>query len=562
MFDIGGKVEGFIRNIIWGIIKTLLWGVDTIWDVVIRIARIDFYNKGSISSWFAVAGVFLILFITYRVVKIYFYFMLNDGYRQKVQPIRTVMMIGVTSLILSLAPIGMQYVNSVSIDLINGIGMFLPTDVQTVKVSDVLMETNHLMGNKKFNEYTRSTDEKISQLEKEVSRLEASNEKGRLSSFEQVDLVNKKRSLNEARKEKSDGYSYDSSTFDINRQADDEYLFFPNWASLFLMIIISVLAAVNFVGLAISMTQRLLTIIMLYLIAPYTISSLIEPTGEGQGEYHQWVSTIIGSYIILFLQIWFTYLILYLATNQSITAALGDGTVGTLGKLFLVIGGFAAIKSAPITLSRFFGGQGMGISEGLSEVSSGIRIGRVAGGIAGGVTSGAVSGAVGFGIGMAGGTRLGYQKAVAKDSGAVRKALGAVAGGIGGSVRSGAASLTKGGRASGGALGKGRQIWRTASSHPYDRAQETQGARTAMGSAGYDKGSGSSSTFNDPPTEKQLSAAQALHIEGAEKMSKGELSLALENAGAERSFFTSGQNTAIYMNGKRVDDRRNAKMGY
>ena len=261
------------------------------------------------------------------------------------------------------------------------------------------------------------------------------------------------------------------------------------------------------------------------------------------------------------MQIWFTYLILYLATNQSITAALGDGTVGTLGKLFLVIGGFAAIKSAPITLSRFFGGQGMGISEGLSEVSSGIRIGRVAGGIAGGVTSGAVSGAVGFGIGMAGGTRLGYQKAVAKDSGAVRKALGAVAGGIGGSVRSGAASLTKGGRASGGALGKGRQIWRTASSHPYDRAQETQGARTAMGSAGYDKGSGSSSTF-DPPTEKQLSAAQALHIEGAEKMSKGELSLALENAGAERSFFTSGQNTAIYMNGKRVDDRRNAKMGY
>lgn len=558
MFDIGGKVEGFIRNIIWGIIKTLLWGVDTIWDVVIRIARIDFYNKGSISSWFAVAGVFLILFITYRVVKIYFYFMLNDGYRQKVQPIRTVMMIGVTSLILSLAPIGMQYVNSVSIDLINGIGMFLPTDVQTVKVSDVLMETNHLMGNKKFDEYTRSTDEKISQLEKEVSRLEASNEKGRLSSFEQVDLVNKKRSLNEARKEKSDGYSYDSSTFDINRQADDEYLFFPNWASLFLMIIISVLAAVNFVGLAISMTQRLLTIIMLYLIAPYTISSLIEPTGEGQGEYHQWVSTIIGSYIILFLQIWFTYLILYLATNQSITAALGDGTVGTLGKLFLVIGGFAAIKSAPITLSRFFGGQGMGISEGLSEVSSGIRIGRVAGG----VTSGAVSGAVGFGIGMAGGTRLGYQKAVAKDSGAVRKALGAVAGGIGGSVRSGAASLTKGGRASGGALGKGRQIWRTASSHPYDRGQETQGARTAMGAAGYDKGSGSSSTFNDPPTEKQLSAAQALHIEGAEKMSKGDLSLALENAGAERSFFTSGQNTAIYMNGKRVDDRRNAKMGY
>ena len=55
--DVVGSITGFFRNILWSIIYLLLWVTDTIWQVVMKIATLDFFDKGNVAEWFtAISG--------------------------------------------------------------------------------------------------------------------------------------------------------------------------------------------------------------------------------------------------------------------------------------------------------------------------------------------------------------------------------------------------------------------------------------------------------------------------------------------------------------------------
>lgn len=124
--------------------------------------------------------------------------------------------------------------------------------------------------------------------------------------------------------------------------------------------------------------------------------------------------------------------------------------------------------------------------------------------------------------------------------------------GIGGMAAGAALTLGAGAIYGGGRLAGGTGLLHSA------------GAAAVSGLAGNGDasfgGGMSPAAFGEPPTEKQLAAAQQLGVSGAGHMSKGQLSQELERAGADRSYW-HGQNANDTSSAENTTPRRMTRDG-
>lgn len=440
--DVVGSITGFFRSILWAIIYLLLWVTDTIWQVVMKIATLDFFEKGNVAEWFTAISGIIIMFVVFRVVKIMVKFMTSEEYRTRLDPIHLIFMIGVASFSIAFAPIGYQYLNNVAITSVKEMSNFAPSDAdinnsRNAKISDILVEASSI--NLTGDSETGSLDQQIKQLDKDIARYQkeieqAKAEKKKSQPGDAVwnganQTITKNRELikeaEATKKQLSDKKGlniYDSNGFDINAEdSDGNYMYFSSWTSLFFMIGIAFLGFRTFLGVALSIGKRSILICIQYLLAPYAIASLTDSESK---DFETWVRMIAGNFMINFVQIYGCYFVLYMINSNIIHSALGGDMVGILAKIILLIAGFMAIENIPSYVGRILGGSSATVGQAWNEAQGVGKMGLGAGSFA----TGAMLGSVGTVASMVGGGIAGFSSTQGAGSRALATASGIASG--------------------------------------------------------------------------------------------------------------------------------------
>lgn len=421
--DVVGSITGFFRSILWSIIYLLLWVTDTIWQVVMKIATLDFFEKGNVAEWFTAISGIIIMFVVFRVVKIMVKFMTSEEYRTRLDPIHLIFMIGVASFSIAFAPIGYQYLNNVAITSVKQMSNFAPSDAdinnsRNAKISDILVEASSI--NLTGDSETGSLDQQIKQLDKDIARYQKEIEQAEAekkksqpgdaawNGANQVitknhELIKEAKATKKELQKKKNGVDiYDSNGFDINAEdSDGNYMYFSSWTSLFFMIGVAFLGFRTFLGVALSIGKRSILICIQYLLAPYAIASLIDSESK---DFETWVRMIAGNFMINFVQIYGCYFVLYMINSNIIQSALGGDMVGILAKIILLIAGFMAIENIPSYVGRILGGSSATVGQAWNEAQGVGKMGLGAGSFA----TGAMLGSVGTVASMVGGGIAGF----------------------------------------------------------------------------------------------------------------------------------------------------------
>lgn len=422
--DVVGSITGFFRSILWAIIYLLLWVTDTIWQVVMKIATLDFFEKGNVAEWFTAISGIIIMFVVFRVVKIMVKFMTSEEYRTRLDPIHLIFMIGVASFSIAFAPIGYQYLNNVAITSVKQMSNFAPSDAdinnsRNAKISDILVEASSI--NLTGDSETGSLDQQIKQLDKDIARYQKEIEQAEAekkksqpgdaawNGANQVitknnELIKEAKATKKELQKKKNGVDiYDSNGFDINAEdSDGNYMYFSSWTSLFFMIGVAFLGFRTFLGVALSIGKRSILICIQYLLAPYAIASLIDSESK---DFETWVRMIAGNFMINFVQIYGCYFVLYMINSNIIQSALGGDMVGILAKIILLIAGFMAIENIPSYVGRILGGSSATVGQAWNEAQGVGKMGLGAGSFA----TGAMLGSVGTVASMVGGGIEGFR---------------------------------------------------------------------------------------------------------------------------------------------------------
>lgn len=465
--DVVGSITGFFRSILWAIIYLLLWVTDTIWQVVMKIATLDFFEKGNVAEWFTAISGIIIMFVVFRVVKIMVKFMTSEEYRTRLDPIHLIFMIGVASFSIAFAPIGYQYLNNVAITSVKQMSNFAPSDSginnsRNAKISDILVEASSI--NLTGDSETGSLDQQIKQLDKDIARYQKEIEQAEAekkksqpgdatwNGANQVitknnELIKEAKATKKELQKKKNGVDiYDSNGFDINAEdSDGNYMYFSSWTSLFFMIGVAFLGFRTFLGVALSIGKRSILTCIQYLLAPYAIASLIDSESK---DFETWVRMIAGNFMINFVQIYGCYFVLYMINSNIIQSALGGDMVGILAKIILLIAGFMAIENIPSYVGRILGGSSATVGQAWNEAQGVGRMGIGAGSFA----TGAMLGSVGTVASMVGGGIAGFRST----QGAGARTL-ATANGLASGVARSASAISAGmrGRRSSASIGAG-----------------------------------------------------------------------------------------------------------
>lgn len=441
--DVVGSITGFFRSILWAIIYLLLWVTDTIWQVVMKIATLDFFEKGNVAEWFTAISGIIIMFVVFRVVKIMVKFMTSEEYRTRLDPIHLIFMIGVASFSIAFAPIGYQYLNNVAITSVKQMSNFAPSDSginnsRNAKISDILVEASSI--NLTGDSETGSLDQQIKQLDKDIARYQKEIEQAKAekkksqpgdaawNGANQVitknnELIKEAKATKKELQKKKNGVDiYDSNGFDINAEdSDGNYMYFSSWTSLFFMIGVAFLGFRTFLGVALSIGKRSILICIQYLLAPYAIASLIDSESK---DFETWVRMIAGNFMINFVQIYGCYFVLYMINSNIIQSALGGDMVGILAKIILLIAGFMAIENIPSYVGRILGGSSATVGQAWNEAQGVGKMGLGAGSFA----TGAMLGSVGTVASMVGGGIAGFSSTQGAGSRALATASGIASG--------------------------------------------------------------------------------------------------------------------------------------
>lgn len=441
--DVVGSITGFFRSILWAIIYLLLWVTDTIWQVVMKIATLDFFEKGNVAEWFTAISGIIIMFVVFRVVKIMVKFMTSEEYRTRLDPIHLIFMIGVASFSIAFAPIGYQYLNNVAITSVKQMSNFAPSDSginnsRNAKISDILVEASsiNLTGDSEtglLDQQIKQLDKDIARYEKEIEQAEAEKKKSQpgdaaWNGANQVitknnELIKEAKATKKELQKKKNGVDiYDSNGFDINAEdSDGNYMYFSSWTSLFFMIGVAFLGFRTFLGVALSIGKRSILICIQYLLAPYAIASLIDSESK---DFETWVRMIAGNFMINFVQIYGCYFVLYMINSNIIQSALGGDMVGILAKIILLIAGFMAIENIPSYVGRILGGSSATVGQAWNEAQGVGKMGLGAGSFA----TGAMLGSVGTVASMVGGGIAGFSSTQGAGSRALATASGIASG--------------------------------------------------------------------------------------------------------------------------------------
>lgn len=379
---VGEAFVDVVREILWGIISSVLWVIDIEWRLILKTITLDFFSLGNISDWFSLVMVTMFLFILFRVIIVSVKFYFSDTFKERVNVVDMMVRMFAISLAIAVAPLAFQTFNSLGIDVIDGLGNIVAGEEKHDKsISSIIINSSGTVGHE---------DET---LKSEVSEKEYNEYIAAMQEIHQ-------------------------EHFDINESEGGNYKYFPSWMSLFMVLAECIIFAKKFLMFGISIVLRMFNIMFEYLMAPYAVSTLLEP---GNGTFGKWVSRICGDIFTNVIQVFALYFVLTFINSGTLHKTLGYTPDSFIISVLLLIAGMMAIDHIPEWMGHLIGGSG---TTGITEIGqqTGNAVGSAAGTVMGGATiaAGTVAGAAaGYAarqtpLGKIGGMTLGGIKGGAK----------------------------------------------------------------------------------------------------------------------------------------------------
>ena len=165
----------------------------------------------------------------------------------------------------------------------------------------------------------------------------------------------------------------------VNINCDSRYLFsyFPVVST-----VCGVLLLLVFATTCLDVAIRALKLAILRLIAPIAIISYIDPKSAEKGAFSNWVKLLISTDLDLFLRLAIIYFVMFIVMeiiHGGLELPLGNGVIGLLSTVVIIIGLFYFARQAPKFITDALGLKGMMSWSGLSSVLAGVGTLRAGG---------------------------------------------------------------------------------------------------------------------------------------------------------------------------------------
>lgn len=350
-------ITEWFRALLWSIAEIFLFLLDCLWQIVLKIGTLNIGNSTVTTKFFAVMSVCMLLFIVFKLVKIYIKFFIDNDYREKINLTKVIISLSLATTLLSGLPLGYRIICNLSSEAIAHVNYWIPSDflhdyknVDEINMSDVLIQS----GRVNLSDRERDLGEEI-KLDENFD-INATYDSGDYIE----ELFRNVSTLDEESMTSENALNIMDSIAGIIGFGSKTYKYFPTWSSIILEIILSIIALYIFALTAIQIAMRSIICSMKYLLAPYMVATIIDPEDNSFGT---WLRSIAGDLIANFSQIYFTYFVLILCSNASIQSALGNDWLGIFAKIALFIGGLLAVQEIPNIVSQFFGSSGQSMAE-------------------------------------------------------------------------------------------------------------------------------------------------------------------------------------------------------
>lgn len=383
-------ITQWFRSLLWAIAEIFLFLLDCLWKVVLKIGSLNIGGSTITSKFFILMSACMLIFIVFKLLKIYVKFFVDNEYRENINLSKILISLSLASMLISGVPLIYKSACSMTSDAIAHVNYWIPNDfadekksAEDMNMSDVLIQS----GRVNLSNRDKELGEEIKLDENfdiNATKTEEDYKK---------ELLDNISSLDDEGMTSENALSIVSGITGVMGWNSTVYKYFPTWSSIILEILLSIVALFVFAMTALQIAMRSVICSMKYLLAPYMVASIIDPEDKSFGT---WVRSISGDLIANFCQIYFTYFVLMLCSNNAIQNALGNDWIGIFSKIALFIGGLLAVQEIPNVIAQFFGSSGQSMMEtfrqtmfmgsviaapkrGLSALKAGIQTGVDAG---------------------------------------------------------------------------------------------------------------------------------------------------------------------------------------
>lgn len=350
-------ITQWFRSLLWAIAEIFLFLLDCLWKVVLKIGSLNIGGSTITSKFFILMSACMLIFIVFKLVKIYVKFFVDNEYRENINLSKILVSLSLASMLISGVPLIYKSACSMTSDAIEHVNYWIPNDfadekksAEDMNMSDVLIQSGRV-----------NLSNRDKELGEEI-KLDENFDINATKSEEDYkkELLDNISSLDDEGMTSENALSIVSGITGVMGWNSTVYKYFPTWSSIILEILLSIVALFIFAMTALQIAMRSVICSMKYLLAPYMVASIIDPEDKSFGT---WVRSISGDMIANFCQIYFTYFVLMLCSNSAIQNTLGNDWIGIFSQIALFIGGLLAVQEIPNVIAQFFGSSGQSMME-------------------------------------------------------------------------------------------------------------------------------------------------------------------------------------------------------
>ena len=350
-------ITQWFRSLLWAIAEIFLFLLDCLWKVVLKIGSLNIGGSTITSKFFILMSACMLIFIVFKLVKIYIKFFVDNEYRENINLSKILISLSLASMLISGVPLIYKSACSMTSDAIEHVNYWIPSDfadekksAEDMNMSDVLIQS----GRVNLSNRNKELSEEIKLDENFDINATKTEEDYKKELLDNISYLDDEGMTSE------NALSIVSGITGVMGWNSTVYKYFPTWSSIILEILLSIVALFIFAMTALQIAMRSVICSMKYLLAPYMVASIIDPEDKSFGT---WVRSISGDLIANFCQIYFTYFVLMLCSNSAIQNTLGNDWIGIFSKIALFIGGLLAVQEIPNVIAQFFGSSGQSMME-------------------------------------------------------------------------------------------------------------------------------------------------------------------------------------------------------
>lgn len=350
-------ITQWFRSLLWAIAEIFLFLLDCLWKVVLKIGSLNIGGSTITSKFFILMSACMLIFIVFKLVKIYIKFFVDNEYRENINLSKILVSLSLASMLISGVPLIYKSACSMTSDAIEHVNYWIPSDfadekksAEDMNMSDVLIQS----GRVNLSNRNKELSEEIKLDENFDINATKTEEDYKKELLDNISYLDDEGMTSE------NALSIVSGITGVMGWNSTVYKYFPTWSSIILEILLSIVALFIFAMTALQIAMRSVICSMKYMLAPYMVASIIDPEDKSFGT---WVRSISGDLIANFCQIYFTYFVLMLCSNSAIQNTLGNDWIGIFSKIALFIGGLLAVQEIPNVIAQFFGSSGQSMME-------------------------------------------------------------------------------------------------------------------------------------------------------------------------------------------------------